>query len=138
MNKTSDKYSGGCLCEAVRYEITGAIEKIFFCHCRRCRKANGSAFAAVAPVERSHFFITKGQQHLKSYHSEAGVHRAFCGQCGSPIIGYRESDPDTVRVRIGSLDAPVEEKVSGHIFVASKAEWYDIHDAAPQYDERPV
>ena len=138
MTKISDKHQGGCLCEAVRYEISGAIEKVFYCHCRRCRKANGSAFAAVTPVAKSHFVITKGQQHLKSYRSEAGVHRAFCDQCGSPIIGYRESDPETIRVRIGSLDTPVAEKLTAHIFVASKAEWYDIHDDAPQFDERPV
>jgi hypothetical protein len=138
MTTTSEKHSGGCLCQAVRYEITGAIEKIFFCHCRRCRKASGSAFAAVAPVQRSDFVLTQGQQHLSSYRSEAGVHRDFCALCGSPVIGYRESDPDMVRVRIGTLDTPLAEKVTAHIFTAAKAEWYDIHDQAPQYDERPV
>lgn len=137
MTKTDDKHQGGCLCEAVRYEIAGAIEKVVYCHCQRCRKASGSAFAAVAPVLQSHFVITRGQQHLKNYRTEAGVNRTFCGLCGSPIIAYRDSDPAVVRVRIGSLDTPLEEKVSAHIFVVSKAEWHDIHDDAPQYDERP-
>lgn len=131
------KHAGGCLCGAVRYEIAGAIEKIVYCHCQRCRKASGSAFVAVAPVLQSNFAITQGQQHLKNYQSPAGVSRVFCGECGSPIIGYRDSDPGNIRLRIGSLDTPLEEKVSAHIFVASKAEWYDIHDHAPQYDERP-
>jgi hypothetical protein len=137
MTKTDDKHQGGCLCETVRYEITGAIEKVIYCHCQRCRKASGSAFAAVAPVLQSHFVITQGQQHLKNYRTEAGVNRAFCSLCGSPIIAYRDNDPAVVRVRIGSLDTPLEEKVSAHIFVASKAEWHDIHDDALQYAERP-
>ncbi|KQT36848.1 GFA family protein [Methylophilus sp. Leaf414] len=137
MTQTDDKHQGGCLCEAVRYEIAGTIEKVVYCHCQRCRKASGSAFAAVAPVLQTNFVITRGQQHLKNYRTEAGVNRTFCGLCGSPIIAYRENDPTVVRVRIGSLDTPLEEKVSAHIFVASKAEWHDIHDDAPQYDERP-
>lgn len=136
MINVSHKYQGGCLCEVIRYEITAAIEKIVYCHCQRCRKASGSAFAAVAPVSRSDFLMTQGQEYLKSYSSPTGVHRAFSGQSGSPIIGYRESDPDTVRVRIGTLDTPLEAKLGAHIFVASKAEWYDIHDDAPQYTER--
>lgn len=56
---------------------------------------------------------------------------------GSPIIATRENAPETVRLRIGTLDTPIETKTSGHIFVGSKAEWYEIHDDAPQYAQRP-
>lgn len=79
----------------------------------------------------------KGQEHLRNYRSASGVHRIFCGICGSPIIGKRESLSETVRVRIGTLDTPSYAKVSAHIFVDSKAEWDNIHDDAPQYQERP-
>lgn len=138
MTDTSIKQQGGCLCEAVRYEIADTIGNIVYCHCQRCRKATGSAFAAVAPVLRSDFIITHGEQHLKSYRTEAGVNRVFCSECGSPIFAYRDSDPGMLRLRIGSLDTQLEQKVSAHIFVASKADWHDIHDHAPQHDERPA
>ena len=49
----------------------------------------------------------------------------------------RENIPETVRLRIGTLDTPVETKASDHIFVGSKAEWYEILDGLPQHKERP-
>ncbi|OZA22668.1 MAG: aldehyde-activating protein [Hydrogenophilales bacterium 17-61-9] len=130
-------HKGSCLCGAVKYEITGSLGPVVYCHCSRCRKANGSAFAAVSPVVVEDFRIVKGQESLRSYHTVADVHRVFCGTCGSPIIGKRDSAPETVWVRIGTLDTPIDAKVSTHIFVGSKAEWDEILDGSPQHDERP-
>lgn len=130
-------HKGSCLCGAVGYEITGSLGPIVLCHCSRCRKANGSAFGAVSPVAAADFRIVKGQESLRSYRTDAGVHRVFCGNCGSPIIGKRDSAPETVRVRIGTLDTPVETKISAHIYVGSKAEWYEILDDLPQHEARP-
>ena len=128
---------GSCLCERIRYEVAGKLGPLVYCHCKRCRKATGSAFIAVAPVAKADFNITQGQSALTTYRSEAGVCRVFCSHCGSPIIAYRESDPETLRLRVATLDTPLSAQVSAHIFVASKAEWYDIHDDAPQCAERP-
>jgi hypothetical protein len=130
-------HKGSCLCGAVEYEITAPLGPIVFCHCSRCRKANGSAYAAIAPVPAAKFRIVKGETTLRSYRNAAGVERLFCSNCGSPIFGKRDSMPETVRVRIGTLDTPVDAKVSAHIFVGSKAEWDEIHDNVPQYEERP-
>ncbi|MHB1175307.1 MAG: GFA family protein [Sulfuriferula sp.] len=130
-------HKGSCLCGTVEYEITGSLGPILFCHCSRCRKANGSAFAAVSPVATSNFRIVKGQECLRSYRTDAGVQRVFCGTCGSPIIAMRDNMPETVRVRIGTLDTSVDANISAHIFVGSKAGWYEIHDDLPQHEERP-
>jgi hypothetical protein len=135
--KGKHMHKGSCLCGAVQYEISGSLGPIMLCHCSRCRKANGSAFGALSPVAASDFSIVKGEESLRSYRTEAGVHRLFCGNCGSSIIGKRESMPEIIRVRIGTLDTPVEEKISAHIFVGSKAEWYEIYDDAPKHQERP-
>ncbi|MER2538254.1 MAG: GFA family protein [Azonexus sp.] len=130
-------HKGSCLCGTIEYQIDGELGPIVYCHCSRCRKATGSAFTAVSPVASSDFQIVKGSEYLRSYRSESGFHRAFCGNCGSPIIGKRESLPETVRVRVGTLDTPSYAKVSSHIFVGSKAEWENIPDDAPQYQEHP-
>ena len=130
-------HKGSCLCGAVEYEIGGELGPVVYCHCSRCRKSNGSAFAAVSPVASKEFRIVKGRESLRTYSNGAGFHREFCGNCGSPIITRRDSQPEVVRLRIGTLDTPVGSKVSAHIFVGSKAEWDDILDDAPQYPERP-
>ena len=130
-------HKGSCLCGAVEYEIDGELGPIVYCHCSRCRKATGSAFVAVSPVASADFRTVKGQEYLRTYRNENGVHRVFCGTCGSPIIGKRENLPETVRVRIGTLDTPNYAKVSSHIFAGSKADWDDILDNAPQHQDRP-
>jgi hypothetical protein len=137
MGMHSQLHQGSCLCESVRYEVTGHLGPLVYCHCKRCRKATGSAFIAVAPIPKAHFKITHGETCLNTYRSEAGVCHTFCNRCGSPIMAYRESEPDTLRLRVGTLDTSLPTHVSAHIFVASKAEWDDIHDTAPQYAERP-
>lgn len=42
---------GSCLCGGICYEYDGEIEEISVCHCSQCRKAQGSAFAAVSPID---------------------------------------------------------------------------------------
>ncbi len=45
----SDKIrTGGCLCGAVRYEVSGEPYIAGLCHCTKCRKLTGSAFSATA------------------------------------------------------------------------------------------
>lgn len=131
-------HQGSCLCGAVRYEITGELGPIFLCHCSKCRKASGSAFNAVAPVSRCIFYLLSGQDAVAKYESSPGVRLAFCRQCGSSLYSERDSLPDLLRLRIGTLDTPAGAQPAAHIFVASKADWYEIHDDAPQHTERPA
>jgi len=129
-------HTGSCLCGAVRYEIRGDIGPGFYCHCARCRKASGSAFASNAVVALDHFVVTAGSDALKTFVAETGLHRSFCGLCGSPIISRREGLPQ-VRVRLGTLDTPLGQGPQAHIYVDSKADWWEIHDDLPQYPEAP-
>ena len=130
-------HQGSCLCGAVRYEIDGEQGPMVFCHCRPCRKANASAFNAAAGVSKSQFRIVSGEETLKEWESSPGVYRVFCGGCGAPLFSKRDAMPDLLRLRIGTLDTPVEGKPTAHIFVAEKAEWFDICDNLPQHAERP-
>lgn len=130
-------YRGSCLCQGIQYEIHGAIGDLVECHCQRCRKANGSAYAVNAPIRVVDFKIVQGEHLLKKYQSTATTQRCFCSECGSPIISVKAETPDLYRLRIGTLDTPLQQKPTMHIFAASKAEWDDICDALPQYAERP-
>lgn len=128
---------GSCLCGGVHYEIDGDLSPAMFCHCRKCRKSNGSAFALNVPVKSSDFKFLSGEYLLRSYASSEDAKRFFCETCGSPIYSMRMSMPEILRLRVGTLDDDISiEKVS-HIFVASKAAWDDIHDDLPQFAERP-
>ena len=131
-------HQGSCLCGAVRYEIRGDFGPAYFCHCQRCRKAGGSSFGANVIAQSSDFAITAGESSLKCFDGGLGVKRYFCAACGSPILSRRTGQDDIVRVRMGTLDTPVTAPPQAHNFVGSKAEWDQIHDALPQYAERPL
>ena len=132
-----NRYTGSCLCGGLRYEIQGEIGDIVQCHCRKCRKANGTAFATNAPIQKADFKIVQGERLLKKFQSTATTQRCFCADCGSPIISIKAETPDVYRLRIGTLDTALTQTPTQHIFVASKAEWDTICDTLPQYAERP-
>jgi hypothetical protein len=123
---------GGCLCGAVRYRVEGGVAafgRVVLCHCGQCRKAQGSAFAANAPLAAAQFTLLQGADALVDRASSPHKRRAFCGRCGSPIHSRRLDMPDWLRLRIGSLDeAPASLRPTAHIHVASKAAWWELPD----------
>lgn len=128
-------YEGSCLCGSIKYTVKGELGPAVYCHCSRCRKASGSAFAANSAIDETAFEIVSGHANLKTFSTAEGAHRMFCSACGSPIISKRDNIPGVLRLRLGTLDATAESPTA-HIFVGSKANWYEIRDALPQFVER--
>jgi hypothetical protein len=126
-------HKGSCLCGSIRYELSAELGDFGYCHCKRCRKASGSAHAANAPIERAHFHLIGVSETLREYESSPGKFRAFCSGCGSPIYAYVAVTREVLRLRLGSLDTPFAKRVKAHTFVADKAEWDHIEGAAPQF-----
>ena len=129
-----DSYKGGCLCGKVRFEITGEIQDIVYCHCSLCRKAQGSAFATNGNVDLEKFAFISGEAEMNGYESTPGQTKYFCQYCGSPIISKKKSAPDMVRVRLGVIESTITERPMAHIFVTSKAVWDEIAGDLPQYE----
>jgi len=127
--------TGSCLCGSVRYRIAGKIGPAGFCHCSQCRRANGSAFAANAPVRTRYFEITAGSELLSEFESSPGKFRAFCSRCGSPMYSRREDTPESRNIRLGSLEQDPERRPAAHVWVGSKAPWFEIVDSLPCFDE---
>lgn len=130
--------TGSCLCGVIRYEVEGELGAIQLCHCRECRKAQGTPFGSNLPVAATAFRISSGEELLADFESSPGKHRLFCSRCGSPIISRRDNDPHTVRIRAGTLDDPVDTRPARHIFVSDKASWWAIHDDLPQDQTWPT
>src|SRR5574341_1183291 len=119
---------GSCLCGQVRYEVTGELKQPLNCHCSMCRKAHGTAFRTQAWVRAQDFRWQSGAELVSSYESSPGKHRTFCKVCGSNLITRMDAKKDLYGLPLGTLDTDPGIKPQLHIFVASKAPWFDIAD----------
>lgn len=128
---------GGCLCGSVRYEIRGAVGKLVHCHCSMCRKAHGAAFGSYLVLKARDFAITAGEGDIVAYDSSPGVQRTFCRRCGSTLQFRSAKRPESIELAAGTLDDDPGVKPAYHIFVGSKAPWFDITDGLPQHAARP-
>jgi hypothetical protein len=125
---------GSCLCGEVRYEIAGELRSITHCHCSMCRKAHGAAFASFAEVEARGLRITHGRELICRHRSSENAQRSFCSRCGSNFFFESEEAPDLVYVAAGGFDSEIQLRPSSHIFVGSKAPWFEINDGLPQHE----
>jgi hypothetical protein len=124
---------GKCECGAVRYQVADAFRYAANCHCSRCRAATGSAFKPFAGIERGKLEVTEGQDMLLVV-GEQNSNDTRCGTCGSLLFSVVR-DGAYVHVAMGSLvDAPAIRPTS-HIYVGSKAPWFEITDDLPQHEE---
>lgn len=124
---------GKCLCEGVRYTVQLRPDSVYYCHCAQCRRASGSSFATNAPVARQDLTVTTGQDLIKAYASSPDKRRCFCANCGSPLYSEYADEPDTVYLRVGTLDDEGKLTARAHIHTDSKASWYTIRDGLPQH-----
>ncbi|PDT78295.1 aldehyde-activating protein [Bradyrhizobium sp. C9] len=132
-NSNETILTGECFCRDVRYEVADAFGYALNCHCSNCRRTTGSAFKPFAGIVREKFTVTRGAEGLLIYGDEL-THDAHCGRCGS-LLYSRVRDGAYVHVTMGTLrDAPTI-RPTAHIFVGSKAPWYEILDDLPQYQE---
>ncbi|CAD5105901.1 GFA family protein [Zestomonas carbonaria] len=129
----TDILRGSCLCDRVQYQLTMRPKALSHCHCTQCRKGHGSAFASYGSVPRSHLSV-RGAEHLASFRSSATVARQFCSHCGSSLFWSNSAGEyaDWVSIALGTLDSDFPASKQKHLHVASKAAWYEIHDAWPQ------
>jgi hypothetical protein len=95
---------GSCLCGGVKYRITGSLSGVVNCHCHMCQKAHGAPFRTRASVNAADFEFVQGEDLVTFYESSPGVHRGFCGRCGSPILTRFDADTSQFGLPLGALD----------------------------------
>jgi hypothetical protein len=129
---------GSCLCGGVRFEIADVVGPFELCHCRRCRKASGSAFTAMVGVRAADFRLLSGRELIARY--EAPLLRNpppyttfFCSRCGSAVPNP-EPPEKWFEIPAGVLDDDPGLRPDRHILIELKAPWDEISDGLPQYD----
>jgi hypothetical protein len=125
--------AGKCYCGAVRYRVVDEFAYAMNCHCSNCRAATGSAFKPFGGIERDKLEVMEGA-HTLLIHGDDDLNDTRCGVCGSFLFSVVR-DGAYVHVAFGSLVDEPSLRPTKHIFVGSKAAWFDITDDLPQFEE---
>ncbi|GHA25896.1 aldehyde-activating protein [Devosia pacifica] len=131
MSNGAEHLTGQCTCGTVRFSVEDGFEYSAYCHCKDCQRTTGSAFKPFAGIAREAFAVVAGGDGL-TFRGDNEAHDARCSACGSLIYSLVR-DGAYVHIPLGTLDRAPKIRPSEHIFVASKAAWYEINDDLPQY-----
>ena len=126
---------GACLCGRVRYRIDGPLFHVTHCHCSMCRRQHGAAFATYAQFNPGDFEWTAGEDLLRIFETPTEAGWCFCSVCGSSLAGSDKGE--ITSITLASVEGDPGVGPESHIFTASKADWHEITDSLPQYDEWP-
>ena len=130
MNDEFVPVTGGCLCQAVRYEADVNLNEAFYCHCKTCQKTSGAPAAVGAMVKQGTLKFTKEEP--KVFQSSPFGQRSFCQHCGSRLVWMSPDKADWTAIFVGSLDHPEHAIPVEHLSVESQMPWYKVADDLPR------
>jgi hypothetical protein len=125
--------TGGCLCGAIRYRVTGPPQSTSLCHCASCRRATGGPSLAWAIFDEDKVEIVAGT--LAIYPSSPGVERGFCAACGTSLTYARANRPGLFDVTTASLDEPEAFPPTKEIWTEERLSWEAANPALPQFGQ---
>lgn len=129
--------TGGCMCGAVRFEVTQPLLGALYCHCKRCQRRTGTAFSVSALTVPGSFRVTAGSNLIRSWRPPDGWVKSFCAECGSQAYTTHPDNPELLSVRMGALDDDPGIRPSAHQFTDYAAPWEPIpDDGLPRFPER--
>lgn len=136
--KTMTKYQGGCLCGQVTFEITGDFKLFQYCHCSRCQKVSGSAFASNLYAKIEQITWLSGQGAITRYEVSDAKYYAtqFCSVCGSPLPAPVKVG-ETLLVPASSVNHLDGIKPKQSIHWAGRSAWYTSPEGLPCFDALP-
>ena len=112
--------TGGCLCGAVRYAVSGPARPVTICHCGQCRRMHGylGAYSAATTDD----LAIAHTDALAWYRSSDIASRGFCKTCGSALF-WKPAHGRHVSFSAGSIDQPSGLAIEQHIFTDDRADY---------------
>lgn len=129
--------SGGCLCGAVRFQVSGPWLRFVHCHCSRCRCATGTGHASNLFASPDSLAWLSGADLVGRYDLPIAKSfaTAFCRACGSPLPHLTHSGSAWI-IPAGALAAEPTVRPSGRAFWGSRVSWSCDDDELPRFPEQ--
>ena len=133
--------NGGCLCGAVRYNVTQSPAYQLICLCTQCQALGGGfgVGSIVVPNESVEVAGT-GVEHLQDFKvagstNPNSITRFFCLTCGTHVMA--KSNHPLVAVHAGTLDDPSLFQPQVAIWCQSKRDYHCLPESVAQFDQYP-
>jgi len=97
------------------------------CHCVQCRKGSGHFNVSTAVPREAAEIVGPVQW----YAYKPGVRRGFCPTCGAQVAWDNETS-DKVWIDMGLLEGPTGTRLSRHLYVSEKGDYYRLDDGLPR------
>jgi hypothetical protein len=94
------KYTGGCHCKLVRYEVTTDLVETITCNCSHCSMKG----FILTFVDTAAFTLLSGKEHLTEYlFNKKAIRHLFCNVCATESFGEGINFPK-VAINVRCLD----------------------------------
>jgi hypothetical protein len=128
--------TGGCLCGAVRFELTEPPTGAGSCHCKRCQRRSGAAWSTNAMVAPGSVRITAGEDALRSWTPpKGGFTKWFCGTCGGQLFAG-PPEGGFAGVRMGAFDEDPGVRPQWRQWLESAAPWEPVPADGEHFPQR--
>ena len=129
--------TGGCVCGAVRFEVTEPLADAGWCHCTRCQRRTGTPASPAGITAEGSFRLTHGEDRVTEYVPDGGFVKAFCPVCGGHVYSRSPDGWGRVSVRLGAVDGDPGIRPRWHQFTADASAWQPIpDDGLPRFPGR--
>jgi hypothetical protein len=138
MASSTNRFTGGCLCGALRYETEGKPLFAGLCYCADCRKASGSGFIPYLGFAATDVRFTGASVEFVSQAASGGdATRNSCPVCNGLVFGGVREVSDSFTIYAGSLDDPSMFQPTAAIFTSGRPHWAVIPSGLKVFERAP-
>ncbi len=127
-------YKGQCFCGAVQIEVTGEPVAMGICHCADCRSWAAAPINAFTLWKPEAIRVTRGADHIATYHKTERSYRKFCKTCGGHLM---TDHPPWNLVDVYAATIPAFEHKAG-VHVHYQESVFPIRDGVTKMKDLPA
>jgi hypothetical protein len=129
--------TAGCLCGAIRFELSPPPALAGYCHCTRCQRRTGTSSSAQVVAGESSVAFLRGEELVQGWRPPGeGMEKCFCRECGAHLFSRHPASRAIKSVRMSAFDGDPGVRPSFRQFVAYAAAWEPIpDDGLERFDE---
>jgi hypothetical protein len=131
--------TGGCLCGAVRFKVSGAPIRMAQCHCLDCQRASGTGHMSNAIFNASDVEVTGTTASFVSA-SDSGntLTRHFCPTCGGRLFLTSAARPGMIVMAAGAFDDSSWFEPEVVLYTKRRPRWDITTDQVQSFEGMPT